>query len=124
MITIIDYGSGNVNAISNIYDILKIPYSIASSPKQLEDSEKIILPGVGSFDHCMQKLNQSGLKEILNKKVLVDKIPVLGNLFKARSKVSDRSELIILITPKLLKQPSEWERVRDEFESQLKVFYK
>ena len=78
MITIIDYGSGNVNAISNIYDILKIPYSIASSPKQLEDSEKIILPGVGSFDHCMQKLNQSGLKEILNKKVLVDKIPVLG----------------------------------------------
>lgn len=54
----------------------------------------------------------------------LSKIPVLGNLFKARSKVSDRSELIILITPKLLKQPSEWERVRDEFESQLKVFYK
>ena len=53
----------------------------------------------------------------------LSKIPVLGNLFKARSKVSDRSELIILITPKLLKQPSEWERVRDEFESQLKVFY-
>lgn len=78
MITIIDYGSGNINAISNIYDILRIPYFIASTPKQLEDSEKIILPGVGSFDHCMQKLNDSGLKEILNKKVLLDKIPVLG----------------------------------------------
>ena len=78
MITIIDYGSGNINAISNIYDILKIPYRIASSPKQLEDSAKIILPGVGSFDHCMQKLNQSGLKEILNKKVLIDKVPILG----------------------------------------------
>ena len=78
MITIIDYGSGNINAISNIYDILKIPYKIASTPKQLENSERIILPGVGSFDHCMQKLNQSGLKETLNKKVLIDKIPVLG----------------------------------------------
>ena len=69
MITIIDYGSGNINAISNIYDILKIPYFIASTPKQLEDSEKIILPGVGSFDHCMQKLNDSGLKEILNRRL-------------------------------------------------------
>ena len=78
MISIIDYGSGNINAIANIYDILRIPYFIASTPNQLEDSEKIILPGVGSFDHCMQKLSDSGLKEILNKKVLLDKIPVLG----------------------------------------------
>lgn len=78
MITILDYGSGNINAISNIYDSLKIPYIIASNPEQLEDAKKIILPGVGSFDHCMEKLNKSGLKEILNKKVLRDKIPVLG----------------------------------------------
>ena len=78
MITIVDYGSGNINAISNIYDSLRIPYEIASNPKQLENSKRIILPGVGSFDHCMNKLNQSGLKEILNKKVLIDKIPVLG----------------------------------------------
>jgi len=78
MITIIDYGSGNINAISNIYDILKIPYIIASTPKQLENSERIILPGVGSFDHCMDNLNRSGLKEILTKKVMIDKVPILG----------------------------------------------
>ncbi len=78
MISIIDYGSGNINAISNIYDKLKIPYDIVSTPKQLENSNKIILPGVGSFDHCMQKLNQSGLKDILNRKVLIEKTPVLG----------------------------------------------
>ena len=78
MITIVDYGSGNIKAISNIYDSLKIQYSIASAPKQLKNAKRIILPGVGSFDHCMQKLNQSGLKELLNKKVLVEKTPVLG----------------------------------------------
>lgn len=78
MISIVDYGSGNINAIANIYDILKVPYEIVSSPKQLESSEKIILPGVGSFDHCMAKLNRSGLKETLTKSVMINRVPVLG----------------------------------------------
>jgi glutamine amidotransferase len=78
MIVIIDYGSGNINAIANIYKSLKIPFSISSSSSEIQKAEKIILPGVGSFDHCMSRLNKSGLKEILNKKVLVDKVPVLG----------------------------------------------
>lgn len=78
MITIVDYGSGNIAAITNIYDLLKVPYSVASSVNQLETAEKIILPGVGSFDFCMSKLNNSGLKDVLNKKVLQDKTPVLG----------------------------------------------
>ena len=78
MITIVDYGSGNINAITNIYKLLKIPYSVASDPSEIELAEKIILPGVGSFDFCMSKLNNSGLKDALNRKVLEDKIPVLG----------------------------------------------
>tara|TARA_B110001450_G_scaffold125207_1_gene117839 strand:- start:283 stop:897 length:615 start_codon:yes stop_codon:yes gene_type:complete len=78
MITIVDYGSGNINAITNIYKLLKTPFSIASTASELESAEKIILPGVGSFDYCMSKLNNSGLKEVLNKKVLKDKVPVLG----------------------------------------------
>lgn len=78
MITIIDYGSGNINALTNIYDTLKIPYVIATKPAQLENAKRIILPGVGSFDYCMNNLNQSGLKDVLNRKVLVDKTPILG----------------------------------------------
>ena len=78
MISIVDYGSGNIKAITNIYKLLSIPFSIASKPIDLESSKKIILPGVGSFDYCMNKLNNSGLKEILNKRVIKDKIPVLG----------------------------------------------
>ena len=78
MVTIVDYGSGNINAITNIYELLKIPFSVASKPNEIEDAERIILPGVGSFDHCMGKLNNSGLKQVLNRKVIIDKIPVLG----------------------------------------------
>ena len=78
MVTIVDYGSGNINAITNIYKLLKIPFSVASKPNEIEDAERIILPGVGSFDHCMGKLNNSGLKQVLNRKVIIDKIPVLG----------------------------------------------
>jgi len=78
MIAIVDYGSGNINAIANIYKSLKIPFCFASTLSQIEEAEKIILPGVGSFDDCMSRLNESGLKEILNKKVLIDKVPVLG----------------------------------------------
>lgn len=78
MIAILNYGSGNINAISNIYKTLKIPFCIASKPRDLNNAEKIILPGVGSFDYCMNKLNTSGLKDVLNRKVLEEKIPVLG----------------------------------------------
>ena len=78
MVTIVNYGSGNIKAITNIYQILDIPFSIATKPSELEDAEKIILPGVGSFDYCMNKLNKSGLREILNRKVIEDKTPVLG----------------------------------------------
>ena len=78
MITIVNYGSGNINAITNIYKLLRIPFSIASTASELEDAERIILPGVGSFDHCMNKLNNSGLKEVLSRKVIIEKTPVLG----------------------------------------------
>lgn len=78
MVTIVDYGSGNINAITNIYELLNIPFLVASKAVELEDAKKIILPGVGSFDYCMNKLNNSGLKEVLNRKVIWDKTPVLG----------------------------------------------
>ena len=78
MITIVNYGSGNIKAITNIYELLNIPFSVASTSLELESAKKIILPGVGSFDYCMSKLNESGLKDILNRKVLEEKIPVLG----------------------------------------------
>lgn len=78
MIKIINYGSGNIRAIGNIYDRLSIPYEIIETIEGLKDASKIILPGVGAFDECMDKLNKSGFVKPLEEKVLEKKIPVLG----------------------------------------------
>jgi len=78
MITIIDYGVGNIFAFQNVYKRLNIPTKIAKSSQDLIDAEKLVLPGVGSFDYAMNQLNISGMREKLDELVLVKKIPVIG----------------------------------------------
>jgi glutamine amidotransferase len=78
MITIINYGLGNIKAVANIYTRLNISYKIANIPNDVKDSEKILLPGVGAFDEAMTLLCESGFKAILDHEVLVNKIPILG----------------------------------------------
>ena len=78
MIGIIDYGLGNIKAFVNVYDRLSIPTKVIKSENDFEDVTKLILPGVGAFDHAMIKLNDSGLRDRLEKLVCIDKIPVLG----------------------------------------------
>jgi glutamine amidotransferase len=78
MITIIDYGVGNINAFVNVYKRVDVPVKIAKTKEDLTGAEKLILPGVGHFDHAMQQLNQSGMRDTLDKLVLEDKIPVIG----------------------------------------------
>lgn len=78
MLTIIDYGLGNISAIQNVYKQLNIPTKLAKTSKDLSDATKLILPGVGAFDGAMIKLNQSEMLQTLNEVVLQKKIPVLG----------------------------------------------
>ena len=78
MIGIIDYGSGNVQAIATIYKNLNINYQVITKPEDLDRTDKLILPGVGAFDSTMQQLIDSGLKDKLNELVLDKKIPILG----------------------------------------------
>ena len=78
MIGIIDYGSGNIQAIATIYKNLNIEYQVLNKPEDLKKADKLILPGVGAFDATMQQLLSSGLKEELNKLVLEEKVPILG----------------------------------------------
>lgn len=78
MITIINYGSGNIRAIANIYERLKIPFKIADGPSDVKGAEKIILPGVGAFDETISMLDESGFRSVLDFEVLNNKIPVLG----------------------------------------------
>jgi glutamine amidotransferase len=78
MIAIINYGSGNIQAIANIYSRLNIPYIISNNITELQQADKLILPGVGAFDEVMLQLNESGLREGLDDLVLVQKKPVMG----------------------------------------------
>ena len=78
MIAIVNYGLGNVHAFANIYKRLNIPAEIASTPQELRPAEKIILPGVGSFDWAMTRLNESGIRDSLEDMVVQKGVPVLG----------------------------------------------
>jgi len=78
MIKIVNYGSGNIQAILNIYKRLNIDCEVANAPEELIDATKIILPGVGAFDETMGQLLESGFKETLDEMVLTKKIPIIG----------------------------------------------
>ena len=78
MVTIIDYGVGNVFAFQNVFKRLSIPSKIAKCENDLMGSSKLILPGVGHFDYTMSQLNNSGMRDRLDELVLKEKIPVIG----------------------------------------------
>lgn len=78
MITLINYGLGNIQAFANIYKRLTIPVQIATTVDDLAEVEKIILPGVGAFDWAMTLLSKSGMRERIEELVTVKGCPVLG----------------------------------------------
>jgi glutamine amidotransferase len=78
MITIIDYGLGNVLAFWNVYRRLNIAVGVAKAASELRNATKLILPGVGAFDHAMELLQRSGMRETLDEMVLARSVPVLG----------------------------------------------
>ncbi|WP_420853292.1 glutamine amidotransferase-related protein, partial [Segeticoccus rhizosphaerae] len=78
MIAILGYGLGNVKAFANIYTSLNIPCGVAQDREALAAADRIILPGVGHFDHAMLRLRASGLLEPLEEAVLGQGKPVLG----------------------------------------------
>tara|TARA_Y100000768_G_scaffold388808_1_gene387375 strand:+ start:11896 stop:12510 length:615 start_codon:yes stop_codon:yes gene_type:complete len=78
MIGIVDYGCGNINAFLSAYKYLNIQSKIIKNLSDLSTVNKIILPGVGSFDYVMDTFIKSGLREAVQDKVLLKKVPILG----------------------------------------------
>lgn len=78
MIHIIDYGLGNLQAFANMYKRLGFETVRAKSAADLEGATRIILPGVGAFDHAMELLDGSGMRPALEDLVKDRKVPVLG----------------------------------------------
>ncbi len=78
MITIVDYGMGNLGSIHNMLKRIGHESQITSDPTVVNKASKLILPGVGAFDVAIENIHSKGLLEVLNRKALEEKIPVLG----------------------------------------------
>lgn len=78
MITIVDYGMGNLGSIQNMFRCIGAETEISGDPEQLKRARKLMLPGVGAFDQAMERINTSGIRDILDRRVLEDRVPVLG----------------------------------------------
>lgn len=78
MIGIINYGVGNLLSIKNMFKKIGVESLIANSPDDIDNCDKLVLPGVGSFDTAMINYKKSGFEDILNKRVLVNQTPILG----------------------------------------------
>lgn len=78
MITIIDYGMGNLGSIANMLRKLGVEAVVSHSADDIDRAEKLILPGVGSFDHGMRNLRERGLVPVLEDQVHRRATPLLG----------------------------------------------
>jgi glutamine amidotransferase len=78
MIAIVDYGVGNLASIKNMLKKAGFESVLASDKPSIENASRLILPGIGAFDHCMQRFNRSGLRDLIEKRVIGEGLPVLG----------------------------------------------
>ncbi|MEX2163593.1 MAG: imidazole glycerol phosphate synthase subunit HisH [Sulfuricaulis sp.] len=78
MITLVDYGLGNIQAFANVYRRMNVPVTIAKTPHELAGVRKLVLPGVGAFDWAMTRLTESGMRPYLDDLVMEQECPVLG----------------------------------------------
>jgi glutamine amidotransferase len=78
MITIVDYGAGNIKSIQNMLRRLGVDSIISNMPSEILKAEKLILPGVGHFDYGMKNLKSSGLIDVLYQAAIKNKVPFLG----------------------------------------------
>lgn len=78
MITVIDLDIGNVNSVSKALKYLKVEHKITKQIEEIEKADKIIFPGVGSFYEASNRIKETGIKQVLTKKVINDKVPILG----------------------------------------------
>lgn len=78
MIAVIDYGIGNLGSIVNMLTKIGAETVVTQEPQIIEQADKLILPGVGTFDNGMNNLVKLGLMSLLTEKVIMKKTPVLG----------------------------------------------
>lgn len=78
MITIVDYGMGNIGSLLNMFRYIEQAAEVSSDAAQLKQARKIILPGVGAFGAAMERIDALGLREVLRDKALEEQVPFMG----------------------------------------------
>lgn len=78
MIVIVNYGTGNLRSVQNMFRRLGVSSEISGDPETISAATKLILPGVGHFKYGMEQLQERDLIELLNERANVAKVPVLG----------------------------------------------
>jgi len=78
LISVIDYGVANLGSMLNMLRRLGVEAVRVDTPEALAGAGKIVLPGIGAFDHGMAALAERGLIEPLRRKAIEDKVPILG----------------------------------------------
>jgi len=78
VVTIIDYGVGNIGSIANMLKKVGSESIITSDPVQIKEAKKLVLCGIGAFDDGMIKLEEMGIIDVLKQKVIDEHVPILG----------------------------------------------
>ena len=78
MITIINYGMGNLGSVQNMLKRIGVKSIISSDINEIEKAEKILLPGVGAFDAAISKIDELNLRPVLTYMAKEKKVPFLG----------------------------------------------
>ena len=78
MIKLVDYGVGNIQAFMTLYKRMGVDAQRAETPQELAGATRLVLPGVGHFDHAMQRLNDSGMRPVLEEMVMGNRVPLMG----------------------------------------------
>ncbi len=77
-VLVVDYGVGNIGSIVNMLRRIGVQAIASATASAVDNASRIILPGVGSFDTAMARLAETGIVPALEKRVLHDRVPILG----------------------------------------------
>lgn len=78
MITIVDYGMGNLGSIVNMLRRVEVECEVTTDPARISNASRILLPGVGAFDAAMERIDAAGIRQVLDFKALQERVPILG----------------------------------------------
>jgi glutamine amidotransferase len=78
MVTIVNYGLGNLFSVAKAFEMIGADVTVSSNPKDIESADHIVMPGVGAFGNGMMFLKEKGLDTVLTEQVIEKKKPFLG----------------------------------------------